>query len=138
MINAYNPYWWAAFAGQRKGFQNQSALGVFKLTTSGVELNSDESTVDYGVNPASYMRLPNECLVLLTISSDVPDGGTGYPVYIIVPGGDTTTLASSCNTSRLPLVDAEGEAVKGSDVSAGLQKIALLNRQQGILKFVTE
>lgn len=135
MMNAYNPYWWTPQAWRCT--QSLPIRGIFKVTTNSVEINSGEGSVDYGVNPSIFPRAYEECIILLTISADVPDGGDDYPVYIVVPGCSLTTLGVSTGTTRVPLLDDTGASVTGADVSENLQKLALLDRQKGVIKFVT-
>lgn len=135
MMSAYNPYWWMCQETHRPS--QQVIRGVFRLATNGVTLNSDDSSVDYGVSPTECACLPQECIVLLTISAAAPDGGDDYPVYILLPGCGTSTLCGSNGVSRVPLLDDTGAEVTGAAVSAGLMKLALLDRRGGTVRYVT-
>lgn len=109
LINAINPYWWAAapIATSNSGLPRIDVGGIFKLTTNAVALT--DTTVDYGINPCLYNRLPCESLVLLNIHADVPAGGESLPVTVVVPNSGSSTVSeggSTTGTTKVNVVDS--------------------------------
>lgn len=135
LINAVNPYWWAAPISALSNASNDIARidigGIFKLATNAVALT--DTTVDYGINPCQYNRLPSESLVLLTVHADVPEGGESLPVTIAVPK-KTTTLTE--DSSKINVVDSQGTNITGSNVKGNTQRLAYINKCTGIIRFM--
>lgn len=140
MINAINPYWWV---GGSLPVSNQGELpridigGIFKLTTNAVALS--ETTVDYGINPCLYNRLPCESLVLLTIHDDVPAGGETFPVMLVVPNTGTSTVStgtSTTGTTKLNIIDSQGTNVTGANVQGSTQRFVYINKHTGTVRFM--
>lgn len=141
LINAINPYWWAAAP---IATTNPSATlprvdvgGIFKLSTNAVALT--DTTVDYGINPCLYNRLPCESLVLLNIHSDVPAGGEGLPVTVVVPNSGSSTVSengSTTGTTKVNIVDSQGTNVTGSNVQGNTERLVYINKSTGTVRFM--
>lgn len=142
--NSINPYWWMA---QPIGFPQQASLpridvgGIFVLSTNAVALSDDSTTVDYGINPALYNRLPNVSLVLLTISDDIPAGGEALPVTVVVPNSGSSTVSTGTSgttsgTTKINVVDSQGTNVTGSNVTGNTQRLAYINKCTGVIRFM--
>lgn len=121
MLGRYNPYWWLA---QRSCTQP----GIVRLDTNAVELGDD--SVNYGVSPMAYTQLPEQCIALLTINADVPDGGSDLSVAILIPNSGQSTLGSI----KVTLVDKSGDDITGSEIQAGYQTLAYINKKDNIIK----
>lgn len=140
MFNTLNPYWWAAspVITRTSTIPRIDVGGIYKLSTNAVALS--DTTVDYGVNPNLYNQLPCECLVVLTIHADVPEGGEGFPVTVAIPSGTTTLATSSASTttgtSKVNVVDSQGNNVTGSNVSGGTERLVYINKRTGIIRFM--
>lgn len=141
--NAINPYWWMG----QPVINTQASLpridigGIFTLSTNAVALSDDTTTVDYGINPNLYNRLPNISIVLLTISDDVPTGGETLPVTVVVPNSGTSTVSSgststTTGTTKVNVVDSQGTNVTGSNVSGNTQRLAYINKCTGTIRFL--
>ena len=139
--NSINPYWWVG----SPVFPAQDTLpridvgGIYTLSTNAVALSSDGTTVDYGINPRLYNRLPNVCLVLLTISDDVPTGGDSLPVTIVVPNSGASTVTSGTTTSgttKVNIVDSQGNNVTGSNVQGSTERLVYINKCTGTVRFM--
>lgn len=120
--NSINPYWWMG----QPVINTQASLpridigGIYVLTTNAVALSDDSTTVDYGINPTLYNRLPNISIVLLNISDDAPAGGETLPVTIVTPSSGTSTVSTSgttTGTTKINVVDSQGTNVTGSNIS---------------------
>lgn len=146
LINALNPYWWMA---EPLPLQTQVNLpridvgGIYALSTNGVAISDDSTTVDYGINPNLYNRLPNVSIVLLTISDDVPTGGDALPVTIVVPTSGASTVSSSTSstgtstgTTKVNIVDSQGTNVTGSNIQGTTQRLAYINKCSGTIRFL--
>ena len=60
MINIIDPYWWnlGPVPVQNEGLPRIDIGGIYKLSTNAVALT--ESSVDYGINPCLYSKLPQD------------------------------------------------------------------------------
>lgn len=140
LINTLNPYWWMAspvVANAQPGLPRVDVGGIFKLSTNAVALS--ETTVDYGINPCTYRRLPNESLVLLTIHADVPAGGEALPVTLVVPNIGTSTVSgpdSTTGTSKINIVDSQDNNVTGANVQGNTQRFVYINKCTGKVRFM--
>lgn len=119
LINTVNPYWWMALptSSPVEELPRIDVGGIYKLSTNAVALT--EATVDYGINPCVYKRLPCESLVLLTIHSDVPAGGEALPIMLVVPNNGTSTVSgasSTTGTTKLNIVDSQDNNVTGANI----------------------
>lgn len=67
MINIIDPYWWnlGPVPVQNEGLPRIDIGGIYKLSTNAVALT--ESSVDYGINPCLYSKLPCESIVVQNI-----------------------------------------------------------------------
>lgn len=142
--NAMNPYWWMPPVGVMPQ-QPQSRLkridvgGIYAISTNSVVLDTTASQVVYGFNPCEYHELPCESLILLTIHADVPTGGEGFPIHIAIPSGTTTTAtgATSGSTStKVPVVDSQGNNVTGANVQGTTERLLYLNKRTGTARFM--
>ena len=109
--------------------------GIYKLSTNAVALT--ESSVDYGINPCLYSKLPCESIVLLTIHADAPTGGEDLPVLVGVPSG-ASTISSGDTTgkTKISVVDSQGSNVTGSNVQGNTQRLAYINKSTGVIRFL--
>lgn len=100
MINIIDPYWWnlGPVPVRNEGLPRIDIGGIYKLSTNAVALT--ESSVDYGINPCLYSKLPCESIVLLTIHADAPTGGEDLPVLVGVPSGSTEHLFGGLRLAR--------------------------------------
>lgn len=140
MFNAMNPYWWAA----TPTVNNNNCLpridvgGIYKLSTNAVALT--ETTVDYGINPCLYNRLPCESLVLLNIHADVPAGGEALPVTIAVPNSGNSTVSTDGNstrgTTKINVVDSQGTNVTGANITGNTERFVYINKHTGVIRFM--
>lgn len=139
LINTMNPYWWAAtpIATRTSDLPRIDIGGIFKLSTNAVALTT--TSVDYGINPCVYRKLPNESLILLTIHSDAPAGGEALPVMLVVPNKGTSTVSeanSTTGTSKLNVVDSQGTNITGANVQGSTERFVYINKCTGVVRFL--
>lgn len=139
MINIINPYWWnqgpipSPIPGE--GLPRIDVGGIYKLSTNAVTLTDE--TVDYGINPCLYNKLPNESLVLLTLHADAPTGGEGLPVTIVAPSGSSTVSSGdTAGKTKIGVVDSQGSNVTGSNVQGNTQRFVYINKCTGVIRFL--
>lgn len=153
--NMLNPFWFGlgSFGSmgmpfgfgqqQRVAFQRIDGGGIPVLSTNAVQLT--DATVDYGINPRQYNCLPCEVVVLLRIHSEVPEGGEALPVTIVVPSAGNSTLDSSTSatgagtatgTTKVPVVDSQGNQLVGDDIEATTERLAYINKCTGVIRFL--
>lgn len=146
MFNSFQPYWWMA---EPLPLQQQFNLpridigGIYALSTNGVAISDDSTTVDYGINPNLYNRLPNVSIVLLTISDDVPTGGETLPITVVVPSNGSSTVSSGTSsvgtttgTTKVNVVDSQGTNVTGTNIQGSTQRLAYINKCTGTIRFL--
>lgn len=98
-------------------------LGVPLLVTTGMVENteSEEDTVDYGINPCVWRALPCQTIALWKVRHPVTDNGASLPVMLAVPTGNSSTTVTSKNsvagTTKIPVVDNKSTQVEGRDVT---------------------
>ena len=140
-----NPYWWMPPMGvipqqPHSRLKRIDVGGIYKISTNSVVLDTTASQVVYGFNPCEYRELPCESLILLTIHADVPTGGEGFPIYIAIPGGSTTTsttgATSGSTSTRVPVVDSQGNNVTGANVQGTTERLLYLDKKRGVARFV--
>lgn len=128
------------FGGQRSRLKRIDVGGIYKISTNSVVLDTTASQVVYGFNPCEYRELPCESLILLTIHADVPTGGEGFPIHIAIPGGSTTTsttgATSGSTSTRVPVVDSQGNNVTGANVQGTTERLLYLNKRTGTARFI--
>lgn len=134
-----NPYWWAALptSAPVNDIPRIDVGGIYKLSTNAVSLTA--TTVDYGINPCIYRRLPCESLVLLTIHSDVPTGGEALPVMLVVPNDGASTVSeagSTTGTTKLNIVDSKDANVTGANVQGSTERLVYINKHTGRVRFL--
>ena len=113
--------------------------GIYKLSTNAVALT--DTTVDYGINPCLYRQLPCESLVVLTIHADAPAGGEDFPITVAISSdsttiGSTSTTGTAATTTKVNVVDSQGNNVTGSNVSGGTERLVYINKRTGIIRFM--
>lgn len=141
-----NPYWWMPPMGvmpqqPRSRLKRIDVGGIYVISTNSVVLDTTASQVVYGFNPCEYRELPCESLILLTIHADVPAGGEGFPIHIAIPSGTTTTTTtpgatSGSNSTRVPVVDSQGNNVTGANVQGTTERLLYLNKRTGTARFI--
>lgn len=140
-----NPYWWMPPMGvipqqPRSRLKRIDVGGVYVISTNSVVLDTTASQVVYGFNPCEYRELPCESLILLTIHADVPTGGEGFPIHIAIPGGSTTAsttgTTSGSTSTRVPVVDSQGNNVTGANVQGTTERLLYLNKRTGTARFI--
>ena len=143
--NAINPYWWMPHMGimpqqPQHRLKRIDVGGIYKISTNSVVLDTTASQVVYGFNPCEYRELPCESLILLTIHADVPTGGEGFPIHIAIPGGSTTTSTtgstSGSTSTKVPVVDSQGNNVTGANVQGTTERLLYLNKRTGTARFM--
>lgn len=122
-MNLYNPYWWAALPQQHLV---SNKLNVYKLVTNSVTLSSD--SVDFGINFNHYRVLPNESIVLLSITNAVPEGGESLPITIVTPTIDSTT--------KITVVDTTGNEITGNNVTENTERLLYINKVKGVIRLL--
>lgn len=128
------------FGAPRSRLKRIDTGGIYVISTNSVVLDTTASQVVYGFNPCEYRELPCESLILLTIHADVPAGGEGFPIHIAIPGGSTTTsttgATSGSTSTRVPVVDSQGNNVTGANVQGTTERLLYLNKRTGTARFI--
>ncbi|MBC5635096.1 hypothetical protein [Parabacteroides hominis] len=97
--------------------------GIPELYTTGLVENteSEENTVDYGINPCIWKALPNQTLVLWKVRHPVSQNGASSPVTVVIPTGNSSSTVTSPNsaagTTKVKVVDNKSTQVAGRDVT---------------------
>lgn len=97
--------------------------GIYELCTTGIveNIEDEDGTVDYGVNPCVWKALPNECVVVWKVRHPVTQNGASLPVNVVIPtGSSSSTVTSKGSTSgskKVSVVDNKGTKTEGRDVT---------------------
>ena len=108
--------------------------GIPFLSTNAVQVT--EESVDFGINPCLYKRLPDECVVLLKIRNSIPDSGANLPVTVATPASGSSTVGSSSGVNKVPVVDHQNTPVTGANLSNPTERWAYLNKCTGTLRLL--
>lgn len=123
MIQGIFPYWYSPIIipfGFKNELKRINKHGIYVVETNQVSLNAGVS-VDYGIKESLYNQLPCECIVLLKIKQEVPATGATLPV---------TVSGSS------PVTDSQGSNITGKDIEVDTERLAYLNKSNGVLRFM--
>ena len=123
MIQGIFPYWYSPIIipfGFKNELKRINKHGIYVVETNQVSLNAGVS-VDYGIKESLYNQLPCECIVLLKIKQEVPATGATLPVT--VSGSSTVT-------------DSQGSNITGKDIEVDTERLAYLNKSNGVLRFM--
>ena len=120
-----------------------SKIGVgYVIVTNGVTTNT--TNVIFGIDPNAWCALPCEGIALLKIRQTVPAAGDALPVTIAIPVSstvstvtDSNTTSSCCYTiSDVAVVNPVNEAVVGSSMVNGTERLLYFNKIKGILRLM--
>lgn len=82
--------------------------GIYEVCTTGI---SETTTVDYGVNPRVWCRLPNQSIILWKVRHPASTASAALPVNVVTPTSGSSTVNGSGSTpsgSRIPVIDNKG------------------------------
>lgn len=122
-LNPLNPYWWTpGVTTPASRIPRIDIGGIYELCSTGIIENlEEESSVDYGVNPAAWKALPNEAVIIWKVRHPVTQNGASLPVNVVIPSGGSTSTVTSSNTTgatkKVSVVDNKSTQVQGSDVT---------------------
>lgn len=114
---AFNPYM------RRALVPRLDTGGIPEVCTTGLIENSEteEATVDFGINPRVWRALPNQTVILWKVRHPVSQNGASYAATVVIPAsGRTTTVTSpdtTTGTTKVKIVDNKGTQVEGRDVT---------------------
>lgn len=123
MIRGIFPYWYSPIIiplGFRNELKRINKHGIYVVETNQVSLNSGVS-VDYGIRKSVYNQLPCECIILLKIKQEVPATGAALPVTV---------------SGSQPATDSQGSNITGKDIKVDIERLAYLNKSNGVLRFI--
>lgn len=110
----------------------------YVIVTNGVITNATNTV--FGINPAIWKALPCEGLAILKIRQEVPTAGASLPVTIAVPANSTVTTvgdgSTCCPVTDIPVVNPVNEAVVGSSMVNGTERLLYFNKVKGILRLM--
>lgn len=132
--------------------------GIYVLATTGKAVNTTagEESIDYGINPYQWNALPAEGILLLKVRHAVTESEADYPVSIILPSVQATTVTSNPlsinNTNKVPVVDKHGYQTSGRDITsptsggAGaaspigsyIEHLVYFNKCSGVFRLINE
>lgn len=115
------------------------SLGIPVVTTTGVTLSADSTTVDYGINPFVWAALPLTGIILWQVRHSVPAGGEATPTTVVLPTGAASTVVprgSVSGTTKAAVVDSDSNQVRGEDITTtGVSDyLVLYNKCTGLFK----
>lgn len=111
------------FPSRRTVVPRLDRLGVPLLETTGMieNVEQEEDTVDYGINPCVWRALPCQTIALWKVRHPVSENGASLPVMLAVPTGNSSSTVTSryaaAGTTKIPVVDNKSTQVEGRDVT---------------------
>lgn len=114
---------WGFPTPRRAGIPTVDPRGIPEVCTTGIVENteSEDATIDYGINPRIWRALPNQTLILWKVRHPVSQNGASLPVTVVIPTGSSSSTVTSPNsmtgTTKVKVVDNKSTQVEGRDVT---------------------
>lgn len=118
-------------------FNRLRTIETFPVNTLYVTVDTDATSVTYGICPKIWKLLPCEGFILLNIANTVPATATdAFLVNIdtrhLLNQVDTTTAT----TSGRALLNGSGDQITNAEITAGNRYLVYYNKNTGIFQVV--
>lgn len=112
-------------------------VSIFPVNTLYVAVDTDATSVTYGICPKIWKALPCEGFILLNIANTVPTTATAAFLVNI----DTFLTLSQVNstttsTNGRALLNGSGDQVTNAEITAGNRYLVYYNKNTGIFQVV--
>lgn len=105
--------------------------GIALLPTIGVSVDTTAETVTLQLCPWRWKQLCKEGLFLLRLANEIPTSAATFAVQISTKSNITSTFVSNN-----PLLNGNGDAVVGSELSNGNYYLVYYNKCSGMFQLV--
>ena len=113
-------------------------VSIFPVNTLYVTVDTDTTSISYGICPRIWKALPCEGFVLLNITNNVPS--TATDAYLVnIDTSLTLTQANSITTTSTngrALLNGSGDQMTNAEVTQGNRYLIYYNKSQGIFQVV--
>lgn len=119
-------------------FNRLRTLEIFPVNTLYVTVDTDATTVTYGICPKIWKLLPCEGFILLNIANTVPTTATDAFLVNI----DTCLTLSQANstattsTSARALLNGSGDQITNAEITTGNRYLVYFNKNTGVFQVV--
>ena len=113
-------------------------VSVFPVNTLYVTVDTDTTSISYGICPKIWRALPCEGFILLNVTNTVPSTATA--TYLVnIDTSLTLTQANSITTASTngrALLNGSGDQMTNAEVTQGNRYLIYYNKSQGIFQVV--
>lgn len=117
-------------------FNKLRTLDIFPANTTYVTVDTDNTSVTYGICPKVWKLLPCDGFILLNIANTVPATATDDYLVNIDPCLTTSQVNSVISTNGRALLDGSGEQITNADITAGNRYLIYYNKNTGVFQVV--
>ena len=110
-------------------------VSTFPVNTLYVTVDTDATSVTYGICPKIWKALPCEGFILLNIANTVPATATdtflvNIDTYLTLSQVNTTTAS----TNGRALLNGSGDQITNADIIAGNRYLVYFNKNTGVFQ----
>lgn len=113
-------------------------VSIFPVNTLYVTVDTDTTSISYGICPKIWKALPCEGFILLNVTNTAP--ATAAATYLVnIDTSLTLTQANSITTASTngrALLNGAGDQMTNAEITAGNRYLVYYNKNQGIFQVV--
>lgn len=97
-----------------------------------LDVNETTTEVIYGICPKIWRRLPCQGLLVLEVRQNSTTAAAAFSVFISTSG----SLSSTANSNNIPVVNALGQPITGSQLTAGNRYFIYYNKCDNVFQLM--
>lgn len=118
-------------------FNRLRTIETFPVNTLYVTVDTEATSVTYGICPKIWKLLPCDGFILLNIANTVPTTATDdYLVNIDACLTLSQVNSSATSTNGKALLDGSGEQMTNAEITSGNRYLIYFNKNTGVLQVV--
>lgn len=118
-------------------FNRLRTIETFPVNTLYVTVDTDATSVTYGICPKIWKLLPCDGFILLHIANTVPTTATDdYLVNVDTCLTLNQVNSSAVSTNGKALLDGSGEQMTNAEITSGNRYLIYFNKNTGVLQVV--
>ena len=112
-------------------------VSIFPVNTLYVTVDTDTTSISYGICPKIWKALPCEGFILLNIANTVPTTATdAYLVNIDTCLTLSQVNSTTASTNARALLNGAGDQMTNAEVTVGNRYLVYYNKNNGIFQVV--
>ena len=112
-------------------------VSIFPVNTLYVTVDTDTTSISYGICPKIWKALPCEGFILLNIANTVPTTATdAYLVNIDTCLTLSQVNSTTASTNARALLNGAGDQITNSEITVGNRYLVYYNKNNGIFQVV--